>query len=184
MRQRLLAGLTATCLSACVAAPPPAEMDPRRRPLDSLSGEVRLQEVEADLLVTARERFGQAALDRALAAPTHVIVKRFAGMVPPPPPGAPTNWMPPKPATLLLKENGRWLVASGEGWREAQAAPAGELDRILDNATFWDEAATVLPCPDFGASLLLVKVPQRPRVVRNHLCSSATSTLIGEALQA
>jgi hypothetical protein len=181
MNKRFLLLLVPAALSGCVV--PPA-VDRDRRPLEVLPGDARLAEAEADLLATARARFGQTALDRALTAPLHLIVKRFAGMAPPPPPGAGPDWRPPTPAALLYKERGTWMVATEEGWRQVHSEVSDELDAILAGRTLWNETATIQACPDYGASLLLLKVPERARIVRNHQCTSETSRLVGEALQA
>lgn len=172
----------AASLTACTV-PEPAQVA-SGRPLETLPAGARLADVEADLLATARERFGAAAVDRALSSPIHLIAKRFAGMAPPPPPGAGAGWRPPTPSVLLYKESGTWWVATAGGWRQARAAASGELDLILGDRAFWSDPATVPACPDFGASNLLIKFPERARVVRSHQCISATSRAVGEALQA
>ena len=182
MIKRFLLLLVPAALAGCVV--PPAGVDPDRRPLDVLPADVALTEVEADLLATARDRFGQAATDRALAAPIHLIVTRFAGMAPPPPPGAGPDWRPPTPTALLYKERGTWMVATDTGWRQARAQVSDELDAILAGSALWSESATIPACPDYGASLLLLKIPERARIIRNHQCTSETSRLIGAALQA
>lgn len=169
-------------LVACMA--PPAAVDPDRRPLEVLPAGTPLAEVEADLLATARDRFGQAALDRALAAPIHLVAKRFAGMVPPPPPGAGADWRPPTPAALLYKEAGTWMAATPGGWRQVGPAVSDALDRALASRSFLNEPATVPACPDFGASQLLLKAPDRPRIVRSHQCTSESSRVVEEALRA
>ena len=182
MRKRLIL-LALAALSGCVAAEP-ASVDPDRRPLDTLPANARLSEVEADLLATARERYGDARIDRALAMPDHLIVKRFAGMAPPPPPGAGADWRPPTPSALLTKQSGRWLVATPDGWREANREATAEIDALLATEDFWNESASVPACPDFGASNLLLKVPSRARIVRSHQCTSATTRVIEAAFRA
>ena len=182
MITRFLLLLAPVALSGCVV--PPAAADPDRRSLEVLPAGVALAEVEADLLATARERFGQAALDRALAAPIHLMVKRFAGMAPPPPPGAGPDWRPPTPTALLYKERGTWMVATDTGWRQARIEAAEQLDAIFANRRFWAEPPIIFACPDFGAGLMLVKRPENARIVRNHQCTSETSRLVSEALRA
>ncbi|HVM23509.1 MAG TPA: hypothetical protein VM308_09475, partial [Sphingomicrobium sp.] len=76
---RILTVLLACSLAACSTAPAPPEAVTTGRPLDTLPAAADLATVRSDLIATARERFGTAALNRALAAPTHLIVKRFAG---------------------------------------------------------------------------------------------------------
>jgi hypothetical protein len=183
-RAGFLAFLAAATVG-CAALPPTTEQAPadtgRGRPLDVLPAEARIADVEADLLATARERFGQTALDRAGRAPTHLIVKRFAGMLPPRPPGAGPA---PTPAALVIQENRRWLAATAEGWRDANPAAIAELEAIFVGEPFWGEGPFVPACPDFGASNLLLKMPGKARIVRSHQCSGASSRAVEAALRA
>jgi len=184
MRKRSLVLILPALLAGCVA-PEAARVDDTRRPLDTLPGNARLGEVEADLLATARARFGAAALERTLAAPTHLIVKRFAGMAPPPPPpGAGADWRPPTPSAMMIKDSGRWLVATPDGWRDANGAAAAEIEAVMALREFWDEPATSLACPDYGASLLLLRAPARARTVRNSMCTSVADRIVLAALRA
>lgn len=175
-----LAALATSCVAPAATAPP----DSGRRPLEVQPAEARLADVEADLLATARERFGAATLERALAAETHLIVKRFVGMAPPPPPGAGADWRPPTPTAMVIQENRRWYAATPDGWRPANAAAIAELDAIFVSEAFWGERGTVPACPDFGASNLLLKMPGKARIVRSHQCSSATTRAIEAAFRA
>jgi hypothetical protein len=170
-------------LAGCVA-PETTTVDTGRRLLDTLPGNARLAEVEADLLATARDRYGDTRIDRALAMPDYLVAKRFVGMAPPPPPGAGAAWRPPTPSALLSKQSGRWLVATPDGWREANREAAAEIDTLLASSDFWNEPATVPACPDFGASNLLLKAPGKARTVRSHQCSSATTRVIEAAFRA
>jgi hypothetical protein len=183
MSTRALMSLAPALLAGCVAAPPLGD-DPGVRPLEVLPGDATLAVIEADLLATARERYGPAALQRALAAPTHIIVKRFAGMAPPPPPGAAPGWMPATPSALLMREDGRWLIATPDGWRDADRDAAAEIDAALASREFWNEPAASFPCPDYGASLMLLKAPQRARTVRNSKCPSISDRIVQAALRA
>lgn len=179
--------LLAAALAGCTVIPPSGDYphDPARgRPLDTLPGGARLSDIENDLLATARQRFGEAAVERALATPTHLFVKRFAGMVPPPPPGAGADWRPPTPSALLLKDNAGWQVATESGWRPADAGVAAELDAILAQEAFWRESEFVQACPDYGAANLLLKVPRDARIVRSHQCDSASARAVQAALRA
>ena len=182
IKRAILAVIASTTLAGCVVPPPAAE--PHGRPLEVLPADVALAEAEADLLTTARERFGAAMLDRALAAPIHLIAKRFVGMAPPPPPGAGAGWRPPTPTALLSKERGTWMAATEAGWRQVRPEASDTLDTILAGRALWNESATIQACPDYGANLLLLKRPESARIVRNHQCTSETSRLVGEALQA
>jgi hypothetical protein len=183
MTRKLTLLAVSALLAGCVA-PEPAPVDPNRRPLETLPAGAGLGEIEADLLATARARYGDGRIDRALAMPDHLIAKRFAGMAPPPPPGAGADWRPPTPSALLTRQGERWLVAAPDGWRDANPEAAAELDTLLASAEFWNEAGTVPACPDFGASNLLLKRPGKARLVRSHQCSSATTRLIEAALRA
>jgi hypothetical protein len=170
-------------LAGCVASPPLSD-DSGRRPLEVLHGDATLAVVEADLLATARERYGALALQRALAAPTHLIVKRFAGRAPPPPSGAGPGWMPPTPSALLMRAEGRWLAATLDGWRDADRDAAAEIDAAMASREFWNEPAASFPCPDYGASLMLLKAPQRARTVRNSKCPGISDRIVQAALRA
>ena len=186
--KRLIEAGAAACAAMLVSCAPVSENSSTRgsdiRPLDSISSNPPLATVRQDLIATARERFGSAAVERALKSPTFLFVKRFAGMVPPPPPGADLNWRPPTPSALLIKDEGQWLIAvSGGGWREAKAPVADELDLLLGEQRFWSEPSYIPPCPDFGASLVLLKVPTRREVVRTSTCSSRTATAVSSALR-
>lgn len=181
---RLVPGLAAFALLAGCMPAQPVAVDTARRPLDTQSGEARMADIEADLLATARSVYGDTALVRALNAPKHLVIKRFIGMAPPPPPGAGADWRPPTPSALLMEEGGRWYAATAAGWRPASAEPIAEIEALLASEEFQAEAATIPACPDYGASNLLVKVPGRARTVRSHQCSSATTRVIEAAFRA
>ena len=141
-------------------------------------------QVRQDLLATAAARFGSEALKEAVASPTHLIAKRFAGMAPPPPPGAGPDWRAPTPATLLVRRSDGWFVAADDGWRSARSEAAAELDRVIADPRFWSEPAYIPPCPDYGASLLLLKVAGRPETVRNSTCTGIAEKAVLAALSA
>ena len=184
-RNLALVGLLSASLAACAVptetVAPPAYGD---RPLEVLPPGFDAALVRGDLLATARERYGAAAVERALAAPAHLAVKRFAGMAPPPPPGAGPEWRPPTPSALLVRENNGWSVATRTGRRAVQPDAAAELDTLLADPRFWSEPPYVSPCPDAGASLLLLKLPGRSETVRNSTCSSLAERLVSAALRA
>ena len=118
--------------------------------------------------MTARERFGEPAVRRALAAPTYVFAKFYHGMLPPPQPGDPP-YKPPM--ALLMREDGQWLAASPDGYRPARADATAQLDSLLASRDFWPAPTTGGPgCTDAGASLLMLKVPQRAETVRIGTC--------------
>jgi hypothetical protein len=154
------------------------------RPLEVLPPGTELKRVEEDLLVTARDRYGETAVRQALAAPSHVFVKRFPGMAPPPPPNAGADWRPTIPFALLAKEGDRWFAATARGWREADAVATSVIEDTLTSEAFRVEPDRTGPCPDYGASLLLAKVPGRQREVRSAQCTGQTDKIVYEALRA
>ena len=189
IRLPILSALVLATIAACSPQPPSpgtpvrlGEIAPD--PLEVLPADADLAAVRSDLLATAADRFGQAALDQALAAPTHLIAKRFMGMVPPPPPGAGPDWVAPTPTALLMKGAEGWVIATGTGWRPAKADAAAEIDQVIASPAFWSEAPTNLPCPDYGASLLLLKVPGKKETVRKSSCTSVADKAVLAALRA
>jgi len=185
MQSALLAVILAG-VAACAAPAPTADpvTTAGGRPLDTLPAEADLTRVRQDLLATAGERFGATAVTEARGASTHLVVKRFVGMAPPPPPGAGVDWRPTPAAALLVRRAEGWMVATATGWRRADQEAADELDRIIAEPAFWSEPAYTPPCPDFGASLLLLKVPARDETVRNSTCMSQASRIVEAALRA
>ena len=139
--------------------------------------------VRSDVIATARDRYGNAAMNRALASSAYLIVKRFAGMAPPPPPGAGADWRPPTPAALLIRDGETWQVATADGWRPGDVAAAAEIDRILSDDRFWAEPTFVQACPDFGSSNAVLKLPRKHEAVRIAQCSSAAANLVEAALR-
>ena len=182
MLPRSLVATATVLLSACAAQPaavPPVIVE---RPLDVLPAGVDPAVARADLLATARTRFGDAAVDKALSSPAHLIVKRFAGMVPPPPPGSGTGW-PPTPAALLVKDGAGWKVATDAGWRPAKDEGAERLNALLADEKLWTEPAFTPACPDFGSGNLLLKVPGHAETVRVAQCMSIAASLVDAALR-
>ncbi len=76
------------------------------------------------------------------------------------------------------------MAATRTGWRPANADAAAELDQIIADLGFWAEPAYTPPCPDFGASLLLLKASGEAETVRNSTCMSNASRLVEAALRA
>jgi hypothetical protein len=179
-------GLIVISLQSCRAGPDTAVVSETmpRGPLESLPAGTDLQLVRSDLIATASGRFGAQALNEALGAQTYLIAKRFVGMPPPPPPGAGADWAPPTPTALLLKRDGAWMVATPSGWRAAKPEVAAELEKVIAAPSFWSEPAYTPPCPDYGASLLLVKTRNRAETVRNSTCSSDADKVVLAALRA
>jgi hypothetical protein len=85
---------------------------------------------------------------------------------------------------MLMRRPSGWVVATPSGWRPADAAAAAELDAIVSDEMFWNEPAYTPPCPDFGASLLLLKAPGRTETVRNSTCMSRAARTVEAALRA
>ena len=183
---RFIPPLLVAALASCTAAPPaaiPVET-PAGRPLDTLPAEANLDLVRHDLVATASDRFGGSAVEQALAAPAFLIAKRFAGMAPPPPPGAGPDWVVPTPAAVLIRGPAGWMVASANGWRPANREAAAEIGQLVADPGLWSEPAYTPPCPDFGASLLLLKIPGHSETVRNSTCTSRASRIVEAALRA
>lgn len=173
-------------IAACTTAAPAPEAASQtivtgQRPLQTLPAQADLREVRKDLLATAADRFGQDRLAEALAAPTHLIAKRFAGMLPPPPPGQSTpDYVPP--AALMMKSAQGWMIAAPTGWRPAKADQAAEIDRLIADPALWAEPATNFPCPDYGASLLMLKIPGKATIVRKSGCPDVADKAVNAAI--
>jgi hypothetical protein len=170
-------------LTGC-AAQPPLAAPIVERPLAVMPAGLDVASVRADLVATARSNYGSAALARALGSPNYLIVKRFAGMVPPPPPGTPADWTPPTPTALLVKDGASWMVATANGWRPANAAAGNTINTILAEPQFRNEPAFTPPCPDFGSGNLVLKTPGRAETVRIAQCMSKAASLVEAALRA
>lgn len=184
MYRALILSLLIVATAACTSTGPvPSPVNNGGRPLETLPSAAGLNLVRSDLLATARERFGAGALNRSLEASTHLIVKRFAGMAPPPPPGAGPDWRSPTPTAVLLRERSGWIVATSNGWRPANPDAGREIDALVASQSFWTEPASTPPCPDFGASILLLKAPGKAETVRNALCTSEAAQLVEAALR-
>jgi hypothetical protein len=169
-------------LQACAAAGPPAaqRVIPAGPPPERIEYGFDRAAIEYDLLTTARARFGEDAVRRALAADTYLLGKYYHGRSPPPPPpGVP--YRPPEPLMgMLFKEGGRWLAATPTGFRPAEAEAAAGIETILADRAFWAEPEWGPPgCTHAGASLLMFKVPRRREFVRRGVCGPAP---LGERL--
>lgn len=175
---RYLIASAALSLAACASIPPAETVGPDPR-LTAFPG-FNVAETRADLIESARERYGDAALQRALAAPTHLITKHYVGLAPPPPPGAGPDWKPASPVALMYRDGGGWQFATGSGFRPAKTETAARIDSTLADSTFWAEPNPgPIGCTDAGGSLFLVKVPSRPEWVSRGVCGPAP---LGEKL--
>lgn len=191
---KCLALLPATLLAAgCATVPQPPAPAPERvlpsGPPDRQMGVAFDRRVtEQDLLWGARQRFGEAMVRRALAAPTYIFAKHYQGMLPPPPPDAGPDWRYPEPPVgMLIFENGYWLAATPEGFRQARPDKVPEIERVLADPAFWAEPEWAPPgCTDAGASLLLMRAPGKPEIVRSATCGGTgrSELLVFRALEA
>jgi hypothetical protein len=83
-----------------------------------------------------------------------------------------------------VKRAGVWFAASANGWRPVDSAAALKLDEVLGDGRFWSEPAYIPPCPDYGASLLLVKVPGKAAATKKSTCTSVADKAVFAALGA
>jgi hypothetical protein len=146
------------------------------------------QTSEQDLLWSARQRFGDQLIRRALAADAYIFAKHYQGMLPPPPPGAGPDWKYPDPPTaVLFVENGTWLFALPGGVRQARPDKVRKIREVLSGHKFWNEPVWAPPgCTDAGASLLMLRIPGRPEVVRSASCGATggSEAIVFRALEA
>ena len=185
MKQLLL--LLALPLAACTAVSPATRTIPIGAEPEQLESGFDRAAIERDLLLTARARVGEAAIRRALAADAYIFAKYYPGMMPPPPPGMPANWRPKFPFMLLFKEKGSWLVSTAEGPRNANPQAMAKVEALLAGDPFWRQPNWTAPqCTDAGASLLLVKLPNRGETLRRGSCGETelTQSLVLAALEA
>jgi hypothetical protein len=182
----------ALMVSACAAPPPkvaPAERElPSGPPPHQTDITFIRQTTAQDLLWSAKQRFGEAVVRRALAAPSYIFAKHYPGMMPPPPPHAGPDWKyPDPPVAVLVRENGQWLVATSDGFRQARPDKIAEVESVLAEESFWTGPAWAPPgCTDSGGSLLLAKIPSKAEVVRSANCgiTGRSETLVFRALEA
>ena len=179
-------------MSACAASPavaPSAErVLPSGPPAEQNDINFIRQTTEQDLLWSAKQRFGEAVVRKALAASAYIFAKHYPGMMLPPPPGAGPGWKyPDPPVAVLFRENGQWLVATADGLRQARSDKIAEVESVLAEDTFWAGPTWAPPgCTDSGGSLLLAKMPGKPEVVRSANCgiTGRSETLVFRALEA
>jgi hypothetical protein len=138
---------------------------------------------EKMILDGARTRFGGASVERALGAPTFLIVRRVIGMLPPPPPGNP-SYRPPDPTAVLFRTAGGWMTADASGFRPVKAGSGSALDALLASAEFRAPPTAVFPCPDFGAAMMLYRSPSTRKMVRTASCPNVVSRIVSAALDA
>ena len=166
-------------VTACApAVPVGAPAAPAETTAEAIPPGFDPQRVRSDLESTARQRFGDALTDRALAAPAYLFSKHYMGLAPPPivqPDGS--YKYPDPPMAVLIRENGGWMAATTSGWRPAKPEQAAAIDAMIADAAFWAEPAWTQPgCTDAGGSLLMLKVPRRPAIVRQGACGATQRT--------
>ena len=163
--------------AACAPVAPVAPIaDPRR---DAAEPRFDAAKVRADLIATARQRFGDAATDRALAAPVHLLAKHYYGLAPPPivQPDGSYKYPDPPMALLRREKDGLWYAATAAGWRLAKPDKAAEIEALLADPAWRAEPVWAQPsCTDAGGSLLLAKPPGGAETVRQGACGAAERT--------
>jgi hypothetical protein len=138
------------------------------------------QEVKTDLEAAIVERFGAAALKRALSAEAYVLSRHYQGLPPPTPPGEP----PPLPiAALLFLEQGVWYRAeTGGSFRPLHPVEQQQWLAVLADTGPWAEPTFAHPtCTDAGATYLIVSLPNRPFLLRAANCATPKSERLGLA---
>jgi hypothetical protein len=167
--------ILAAALCACAPAVPVVQ--PEAAP-EAIPPGFDPERVRSDLETTARQRFGDALTDRALASPTYLFSKHYVGLAPPPIVQADGSFKyPDPPMAMLIREKNQWLAATPSGFRPAKPNKAAAIDAILGDWAFWAEPAWAQPgCTDAGGSLLMLKVPQRARIVRQGACGATQRT--------
>lgn len=178
------------CATPMPTITPEARVLPTSAPTQQqrLNVDLVRQTSEQDLLWSAQQLFGEQLVRRALAADAYVFAKHYQGMRPPPPPDAGPDWKYPDPPTaVLFVENGTWLAATETGVRQARADKVEEIRHVLAEESFWNEPVWAPPgCTDAGASLLMLKIPERSEVVRSASCGATggSETIVFRALEA
>ena len=174
-RTFFIALAAAGALSACAPTVPAAA--PVATP-EAIPAGFDAQRVHSDLETTARQRFGDALTDRALASPVYLLSKHYMGLPPPPivqPDGS--YKYPDPPMAMLIRDNGQWLVATATGFRLAKPDKSAAIDAIIADPAFWAEPAWAQPgCTDAGGSLLMLKLPSRSQIVRQGACGATQRT--------
>jgi len=174
----LLAALSA-CAPASVRELPPVASGPTDY-VEDLPAGFSAQKVKADLESAIVERFGAAALQRALSSEAYVLSRHYQGMAPPRPPGAP----PPLPiAAMLILERGVWYRAeTGGNFQPLIPAQQNAWLAALADTGPWSEPTYANPtCTDAGATYLIVSLPNRPYLLHAANCATPHSERLGLA---
>lgn len=165
---------SALLLAACTTRLPPADPSTAastERPV--ANGEWSDRQIQQDVESSVRERFGDAAFERALAAEASIMSKLYHGMPYPPVQQPDGTWKErPKPVALMLREAGQWKRVTESGVSSAASAEQTELEVLLESVAFWQEPARIAQggCTDGGSSLFVIRQPQRVPQVRQGTC--------------
>jgi len=138
------------------------------------------QEVKTDLERAIVERFGPAALKRAISAEGYVLSRHYQGLPQPIAPGE----APRLPlAALLLLEQGIWYQAdTGGSFSALSSVQQRDWLAVLADPGPWAEPAFADPtCTDAGATYLIVSLPNRPFLLRAANCATPMSERLGLA---
>lgn len=175
--------LVLASLAAC--SPPTAQPVPsvQAGPTDhveDLPAGFSPQQVKADLEGAIVERFGAAALKRALSSEGYVMSRHYQGLPPPAPPG---GGPPPPIAALLILERGNWYRAgTGGSFRPLGPRQQAQWLAILADTGPWAEPSFANPtCTDAGATYLVVSLANRPFLLRAANCATPRSERLGLA---
>ena len=176
--------LTLLAVSACTPAGvtelPPVASGPTDY-VENLPSGFSAQKIKTDLEGAIVERFGSAALQRALSAESYVLSRHYQGLAPPPPvPGE----APPLPAAaVLILERGVWYQGeTGGNFRSLAPAQQQQWLAALADAGPWAEPTFAYPtCTDAGATYLIASLPNRPFLLRAANCATPKSERLGLA---
>jgi hypothetical protein len=167
----LLPILCAACSTALLAPADPSTAASTERATQDREWSDR--QIQQDVESSIRDRFGNAALARAMSAEASIMSKLYRGMPLPPvqqPDGSWKDW--PYPTALLIRENGRWHRAQPSGFSPVEPAAQNEIDTLLGSAAFWAEPARVAQggCTDGGSTLFVIRMPKQQPRVRQGTC--------------
>ncbi|MBA3676984.1 MAG: hypothetical protein H0W74_06210 [Sphingosinicella sp.] len=171
----LIVALLAGCAPVTHPVRPPGRSEKVRPGFDPAR-------VRADLVKTARERFGAQMTDEALGSDAFLLIEHYQGLSLPPivePNGS--YRYPDPPFAMLIRRDGQWMVAkSGRGFVALAPERAMALQAALRDRSFWRKPAYVAPeCTDAGLSLLWLKIPRKPVLIRQGSCGG---TKLGQRL--
>jgi hypothetical protein len=138
------------------------------------------QQVKADLESAIVERFGAAALKRALSAEAYAMSRHYQGLPQPP---APDGARPLPIAALLMLEKGVWYRAeTGGAFRPLSTAQQRQWLEALADTGPWAEPTFANPtCTDAGATYFIVSLPNRPFLLHAANCATPKSERLGLA---